>query len=63
MRGAMNQWCCRCHNNFDYKSEDTWWDYKGMDYDAKLVRCPQCGAINVIEYVEMPDREKWLEEM
>ena len=55
--------CIKCSEQFDYKQEETWWDYKGMDYDAKLVRCPQCGCINVIRYEEMPDREEWLEEM
>lgn len=56
----MKQKCCGCHNRFEYTNEETWWDYKGMDYDAKLVRCPDCGAVNVIKYLEMPDREEWL---
>lgn len=52
--------CAKCAGHFDYVERDTWWDYKGMDYDAKLVECPECGCINVIKYVEMPDREIWL---
>ena len=52
--------CAKCKRYFDYVERDTWWDYKGMDYDAKLVKCPECGCINVIKYVEMPDRESWL---
>ena len=59
----MERKCCRCKKDFTYKNEETWWDFKGMDYDAKLVRCPLCGCINIIKYEEMPDREKWLEEM
>ncbi len=59
----MEHVCIKCKDTFRYDSDETWWDYKGMDYDAKLVKCPQCGCINVIKYVEMPNREEWLEEM
>lgn len=55
--------CIKCSDRFRYEPEETWWDYRGFDYDAKLVKCPHCGCINVIKYVEMPNREEWLEEM
>lgn len=55
----MERKCIRCEAEFQYEVTETWWDYKGTDYDAKLVKCPLCGAINVIKYIEMPNREEW----
>ena len=52
--------CKKCQELFEYTEDACWWDFKGMDYDAKLVKHKECGCINVIRYVEAPDREAWL---
>lgn len=51
--------CCKCAKLYEYTESEAWWDYKGADYDAKLVKCKDCGAITVIKYVEMPNRYDW----
>ena len=28
------------------------WDESGYGYSTKLVKCPECGQINIIGYVE-----------
>ena len=43
--------CKKCKSKFDYTDTDTFWDYSGMT-DTKLVRCPNCGTINVVKYIE-----------
>jgi hypothetical protein len=55
----MEQMCCKCKDVFSYEEKDIFWDYRGLDYDAKLVKCPQCGAVSVIKYYELPNREEW----
>lgn len=56
----MNLKCKKCQQLFEYSEAECWWDFKGMDYDAKLVKHKECGCINVVQYVEMPDRDEWL---
>lgn len=51
--------CKKCNMIFYYRESDAFWNYEGMDYDAKLVKCPLCNCINVIKYVEMPNRNWW----
>lgn len=55
----MRSKCCKCETVFEYKEEDVRIDYKGTDYDTRLVRCPFCGAINIVGYVENIDRDEW----
>ena len=55
----MQKKCSKCSEVFSYAERECWWDYKGSDYDAKLVKHEECGCINVIKYVGMPNREKW----
>lgn len=51
--------CAKCGEQFSYKEEDCWWDYKGMNYDAKLVKCTYCNTINIVKYIEHPNRDEW----
>ncbi len=51
--------CKKCAEVFYYTENDAFWDYEGMNYDAKLVKCPNCECINVIKYVELPNRSWW----
>lgn len=44
--------CRRCSQTFHYVNSDTFWDEGGSGYSTKLVRCPICGALNVIRYEE-----------
>ena len=55
----MEHRCKKCGKVFEYTEDQTWWDFKGIDYDAKLVKHEECGCINVIRYEEMPDRDRW----
>lgn len=55
----MQKKCKKCGEVFEYDEKDCWWNYEGMDYDAKLVKHKECGCINVIRYVEMPNRDDW----
>ena len=42
--------CKKCKDDFVYKLNETWWDYKGST-DTKLVKCPYCGTIQAIKYI------------
>lgn len=44
--------CKKCDVIFTYTSDEVWWDEKGYGYSTKLVKCPYCGCINVIQYNE-----------
>jgi len=51
--GYVNETLClKCREKFEYSNEDTFWDEKGSGYSTKLVRCPFCGTIQVVKYVE-----------
>lgn len=44
--------CKKCHIDFVFKPEETFWDENGYGYSTKLVRCTSCGCINVVKHVE-----------
>lgn len=49
--------CQKCKTLFE---EDTyWWNYSGLGYNTKLVKCPKCSTITVLEYEEEIDRTSW----
>lgn len=48
----MHQECKKCKTIFSFTSEDTWWDDHGSGYSTQLVKCNECGCINVVRYVE-----------
>lgn len=54
--------CLKCMEIIEYERTDTYIDYRGIDYDTRLVKCPSCGESIIIEYIELPNREKWLYE-
>lgn len=56
-----NKDCIKCKTNFVWFPEQTWWDYSGS-VDTKLVRCPECGCIQSIQYKEQinPNYDKRL---
>ena len=44
--------CCKCDGIIRITPEITMWDESGYGYSTKLVKCPECGQINIIGYVE-----------
>lgn len=46
-----NKDCIKCKHNFVWFPEQAWWDYSGTS-DTKLVRCPECGCIQSVQYKE-----------
>jgi hypothetical protein len=44
--------CLKCKSSFEFEPEDTFWDEHGTGYSTKLVKCTECGCINVVEYIE-----------
>lgn len=55
----MEKKCWRCGELFNYQLIDTWIDYRGSNYDTRLVKCGHCKEINIIEYIELPKRNNW----
>lgn len=55
----MEAKCSKCKSVFKYSDADFYWDYKGVDYDTKLVKCKYCEEINIIGYWKHRDRSKW----
>lgn len=51
--------CSRCDREFTVAEQCTWWDLKGSGYDTKLVRCPLCDQVNIVKYIDEPDRTAW----
>ena len=51
-RVILSKKCKKCKSKFSYTPEDTYWDENGYGYSTKLVKCPDCGCINVIKYDE-----------
>lgn len=43
--------CYHCNHIFRYQPEDTWYDEHGSGYCTKLVKCPECGQIIIIKYL------------
>lgn len=44
--------CAKCKETFSFEPEEVFWDERGMGYATKLVRCTECGCINVVKHVE-----------
>lgn len=44
--------CKKCGSIFKFKPDEIFWDEKGYSYSTKLVRCSECGCINVVEHIE-----------
>lgn len=55
----MTKRCCKCGRLFYYEDKDCRWDYKSGGFDAKLVNCRNCEAINIVKYWCPPNREEW----
>ena len=43
--------CKKCHESFIYKPDAIWWVERGT-YSEKLVKCPECGCVNVVKYID-----------
>ena len=50
-KSKHNKSCLGCKNNFIWYEKDTWWDFKGST-DTKLIKCPYCGCIQSVKYIE-----------
>ena len=48
-RTQNNCLCKKCHESFMFKPDDAHWIEQGM-YSEKVVKCPECGCINVVKY-------------
>ena len=44
--------CKKCKTIFSYSPEDVWWDEHGTGYSTKLIKCPECGCVNVLSHKE-----------
>jgi predicted RNA-binding Zn-ribbon protein involved in translation (DUF1610 family) len=44
--------CNSCSSVFTYTSYDTWFDENGYSYSTKLTKCPECGKIVILKYIE-----------
>ena len=44
--------CKKCGSDFTFLPEECFWDEKGFGYSTKLVKCSDCGCINVVKHVE-----------
>ncbi|MCR5421991.1 MAG: hypothetical protein K6E98_13410 [Lachnospiraceae bacterium] len=42
--------CSLCNNEIDM--EKSLWDESGYGYSTKLLKCPQCGIIYILKYIE-----------
>lgn len=44
--------CEKCEAEIKYKNIDIIWDESGYGYTTKLLKCPKCGYLNIVEYIE-----------
>lgn len=44
--------CKKCDRLVIYDNNDSWWNENGCGYSTKLVKCPDCGSIIIVKYVE-----------
>lgn len=44
--------CKSCKSDFIFKPDEVWYDDKGLGYSTKLTKCPYCGKIVVLDYIE-----------
>lgn len=49
---GVQKLCRKCEQIFHYQTTDCFWDDQGYGYSTKLVRCPECGQIQILEHVE-----------
>ena len=43
--------CKKCDTNFIFKADEAWWIEQGT-YSEKVTKCPECGCVNVIKYID-----------
>lgn len=44
--------CNSCESVFVYSQDNTWFDENGYSYSTKLTKCPKCGKIVILKYIE-----------
>lgn len=44
--------CSACDLDFVFKPDEQWFDEHGLGYSTKLCRCPYCGKIVILKYIE-----------
>lgn len=47
-----NTKCKKCGSYFKFNNNDAYFDEHGFGYSTKLVKCPECGSINVLYTLE-----------
>ena len=47
-----NSSCRSCNSSFIFKPDEVWFDEQGYGYSTRLTRCPYCGKIVVLGYIE-----------
>lgn len=55
----MTRRCISCGQHFSYEETDVRWDYKGSNYDTKLINCKLCGKLNILDYWCHKNRKDW----
>mgnify|MGYP003571244681 CR=1 FL=1 len=51
--------CKKCKKEFRYRQADTWWDYSLMSYDLKLVSCPNCKTIGIVDVKKIEKQDDY----
>lgn len=44
--------CKKCKKKYHYNLEDIEYDFTGYGYITKLIRCPYCKKVKIVEYIE-----------
>lgn len=48
----METKCCKCMEDYKYTTDDIEYDESGYGYTTKIVKCPKCGCVKIIEFIE-----------
>ena len=43
--------CKKCHESFIFKPDEAYWIERGT-YSEKVTKCPHCGCINAVKYID-----------
>ena len=52
LKGRSDYVSCKSCGEFKVQPENVWFDEHGYGYSTKLTRCPHCGKVVVVKYIE-----------
>lgn len=52
MKKTIVRQCCRCQIYFKFTRDDTFFNEEGTGYSARLIKCPKCGHIHIVRFIE-----------